>query len=380
MMDRLLANIPLDQLCYFLDDLCLASNSIKSHLDRLELILDKLLASNMLKQEVQFVGLTISQNGIRMNEDRIKAVSELRPPRSIKETQQVMGFLSYNRKFVKGFADLAKPIYSLIDKQRKKFQWTEGCQRSFEEIKKRISEGIVLTIPQVDDPQQSYTVTVDASQDGYCGELTHVQHGVRRTLAYFSKKVPEHKKIWSQSKLEFEAMVEAIEHWAIYLKGTKFHVKTNCLSLVELEKLFQKSNAAMIRRLIKLSEYQFTLEHVAGVENDVADFLSRYIHKKRVCNQSTQTDTLDAGDYVHRDDITHESVTCRLINISPHVTEQADSSNPTVDSMEVDPLIPVDFFTPDKNSSANIRPKPLTEADLASAIQPHHVSVTCISC
>ena len=371
MMDRLLANIPLDQLCYFLDDLCLASNSIKSHLDRLELILDKLLASNMrllpkkcdlLKQEVQFVGLTISQNGIRMNEDRIKAVSELRPPRSIKETQQVMGFLSYNRKFVKGFADLAKPIYSLIDKQRKKFQWTEGCQRSFEEIKKRISEGIVLTIPQVDDPQQSYTVTVDASQDGYGGELTQVQHGVRRTLAYFSKKVPEHKKIWSQSKLEFEAMVEAIEHWAIYLKGTKFHVKTDCLSLVELEKLFQKSNAAMIRRLIKLSEYQFTLEHVAGVENEVADFLSRYIHKKRVCNQSTQTDTLDTGDYVHRDDITHESVTCRLINISPHVTEQADSSNPTVDSMEVDPLIPVDFFTPDKNSSANIRPKPLTEA------------------
>ena len=63
-------------------------------------------------------------------------------------------------------------------------------------------------------------------------------------------------------------------------------------------------------------------------------------------------------------------MTCRLINIPPHVTGQADSSNPTVDSMEVDPLIPVDFFTPDKNSSANIRPKPLTEADLASAIQP----------
>ena len=60
-------------------------------------------------------------------------------------------------------------------------------------------------------------------------------------------------------------MVEAIQHWAIYLKGTKFHVKTDCLSL---EKLFQKSNAAMIRRLIELSEYQFTLEHVAGVKNE----------------------------------------------------------------------------------------------------------------
>ena len=368
MMDRLLNNIPLDQLCYFLDDLCLASNSIKSHLDRLELILNKLLASNMrllpkkcnlLKRQVQFIGLTISQEGIRMNEDRIKAVTEIQPPRSIKETQQVMGFLSYNRKFVKGFADLAKPIYSLIDKQSRKFQWTDECQRGFDEIKRRISEGITLTIPQVDDPHQSYTVTVDASLDGYGGELTQVQNGVQRTIAYFSKKVPQHKKQWSQSKLEFEAMVEAIEHWAIYLKGTKFHVKTDCLSLVELEKLFQKSNAAMIRRLIRLSEYQFTLEHVAGVNNEVADFLSRYIHKNRNCDQATQTDPIIT---------THESVTCRLINTSAQVDVQADNSHSQVVE-NVDTLIPANFFTPPQISpSPFIRCEPLTEADLASAI------------
>ena len=98
-----------------------------------------------------------------MNEDRIKAVNELPPPRSIKET--------YNRTFVKGFDELAKPIYGLIDKQKTKFQWTQDCPWGFEEIKRRISEEIVLTLPQVDDPQQSYTVTVNGSQDGYGAKL-----------------------------------------------------------------------------------------------------------------------------------------------------------------------------------------------------------------
>lgn len=384
MMDRLLANIPLDQLCYFLDDLCLASNCVKTHLDRLEIVLDKLLSSNMklmpdkcefLKKEVKFVGLTISQSGIRINEDRIKAVKELAPPRSLKEAQQVMGFLSYNRKFVRKFAELAKPIYSLIDK-KKKFSWTQACQRGFEEIKKRIAEGITLTIPQVDDPHKSYVVTMDASLDGYGAELSQLQDGERKTIAFFSKRVPEHKRQWSQSKLEFEALVEAIEHWAIFLKGTEFLVKTDCLSLVALEKLFAKSNATMIRRLNKLADYTFSLQHLAGEMNSVADFLSRYVHKKREHSRATQTEELKS------DTPDGEIVNCNLVtqNTGTPNLEQTDITN--CDSVTVDdkqdctdhednPLIPDKFYT-DEYIKLPDRPRmstPLmTEVDLTSEV------------
>lgn len=340
MMDRLLANIPLDQLCYFLDDLCLASNDVTAHLDRLELVLDKLKSSNMklmpkkcefLKREVRFVGLTISQEGIKIHEERVKAVVDIPPPRSVKEAQQVMGFLSYNRKFVRNFAELAKPIYNLIDKQ-KKFVWSRACQDGLDEIKRRIAEGITLTIPQVDDPSRSYIVTMDASQDGYGAELSQLQNGERKVVAYFSKRVPQHKRQWSQSKLEFEAMVEAIEHWAIYLKGTQFLVKTDCLSLVALEKLFAKTNATMIRRLNKLADYRFSLQHLAGTENGVADFLSRYLHKKRECSRATQTDIVES---VSSEQDCEEIVNCNLIETDL----REDSDTPA------EPLIPEDFFT-----------------------------------
>ena len=374
MMDRLLSNIPLDQLCYFLDDLCLASNCVESHLERLELILDKLLSSNMklmpkkcdfLKREVRFIGLTISQEGIRINEDRIKAVKDLAPPRTVKEAQQVMGFLSYNRKFVKNFAELAKPIYSLIDKH-KKFAWTRACQEGFEEIKRRIAEGITLTIPQVEDPHQSFVVTMDASQDGYGAELTQLQDGERKVIAYFSKRVPQHKRLWSQTKLEFEALVEAVEHWAIYLKSTEFLVRTDCLSLVALEKLFAKTNATMVRRLNKLADYRFRLQHLDAEANHVSDFLSRYIYKRRACNMATQT---EATEEQPPTDKTGENVNCNLVT--------ANSENSEVPHQDEEQLIPDHFFTVNNRqftascSDSEGRPQniELTEIDLVSSFE-----------
>lgn len=377
MMDRLLANIPLDQLCYFLDDLCLASNCIRTHLDRLELILDKLMSSNMklmpkkcefLKREVKFIGLTISQDGIRINEDRIKAVKEIVPPRTIKEAQQVMGFLSYNRKFVKNFAELAKPIYGLIDK-RKKFVWTRACQEGFDEIKRRIAEGITLTIPQVDDPHKSYIVTMDASQDGYGAELSQMQDGERKVIAYFSKKVPNHQRPWSQMKLEFMALVEALENWAIYLKSTEFLVRTDCLSLVALEKLFAKSNATMIRKLNRLAEFRFRLQHLDGEANMVSDFLSRYIHKRRVNNRAVQTD--ETTEKVVTEADTAEIVNCNLVT-SNYTSESSQQD------LDGDQLIPDDFFTFDNNYSTSDeiqqRDTTLTEYDLMNSSR----SLACI--
>ena len=128
-----------------------------------------------------------------INDERVKAVKDLPAPRNYKETQKVMGFLSYHRRFVKGFAGLAKPIYELLDKD-KKFAWSKECQAGFEEIKRRISEAINLTLPRVDDPDQSYVVTIDASEHGYGAELAQCQDGELKTIAFFSKRVPKHKR------------------------------------------------------------------------------------------------------------------------------------------------------------------------------------------
>ena len=299
MVDSLVDTIPLDQLAYFLDDLMVASMDVESHLQRLDLLLSKLANANLkltpakcelMKKKVEFVGITISEKGISVNNKRVSAVQNIPAPRTLKECQKVMGFLNYNRKFVKNFAGLAKPIYIMMDK-KKKFSWTQDCQEGFDEIKRRIAEGITLAIPRVDDPNESYVVTIDASELGFGAELAQWQDGELRTVAYFSKRVPHHKRQWSQHKLEFECLVETLQHFALYLKGTRFLVKTDCLSLLSLENMFKDSNATMIRRLNKLADFTFDIQHIGATANDTSDFLSRYLYKKRSQEVSTQTET-----------------------------------------------------------------------------------------
>ena len=169
--------------------------------------------------------------------------------------------------------------------------WNKECQAGFEGIKRRIAAEINLALPRVDDPNSSYEVTIDASEDGYGAELAQWQDGELRIVAYFSKGVPKHKKKWSQHKLEFECLIETLCHFSLYIKGCRFLVKTYCLSLkgCSLERMFLKSNATMIHSLNKIVVFAFDIQHIDGEANDTADFLSRYLYKRRTHDAATQT-------------------------------------------------------------------------------------------
>jgi hypothetical protein len=147
-------------------------------------------------------------------------------------------------------------------------------------------------------------------------------------------------------------MVAAIEHFAIYLKGTKtFVLRTGCLSLLSLEKLFAKSNATMIRKLNKLMDYQFTLKHVAGQDNGVCDFLSRYLHKRRECHTATQTDDTQ---------MKQETVTCNRVKRSDL---QSDDSAELAEY-----LIPPHLFSDEMDclDDENNRPGDATQLSMTS--------------
>ena len=299
-MSKLLASIPIEELIAFLDDLLLASDTVEEHIQRLDMVLTRFREAEMklspgkcafLQKEVQYVGLCVSKKGLRITDERVEAVKQIQRPSSLKETQSVLGFLNYNRKFVKNFAARAKPLYELLEKKSQKaFMWNERCEEALEDIKQEIAKGITLCIPDVEDPLNSYQVTIDASNNGLGAELTQIVEGERRLLAYFSRAVPKHKKSWGQTRLEFLALHAALKHWEIYLKGANsFKVLTDCESLLNLDTLFANCNALMTRKIQTLAGFRFRLGHIAGKSNDTADFLSRYLHKNRGRTIGTQT-------------------------------------------------------------------------------------------
>ena len=142
----------------------------------------------------------------------MQSILKLSPPKTKKQLPKVMGILDYNRKLVKNVAAFSQPLYALLHKDCK-FYWTDTCQHSFDELKRSIAGSVALCTPNVDDPLQSFHVTIDASKLGYGATLSQIRDGERRTCAFYSKAVTPHKKVWGATKLEFLAMFHAIEHW-----------------------------------------------------------------------------------------------------------------------------------------------------------------------
>ena len=301
MMYKLLSVIPIGALIYFFDDLLIGSKDVKSHIEKLRIVLERFRQANLklsaskcrfLQSEAKFVGLTISASGINMNEERVRALECIQSPKNKKELMSLLGFFGFNRKFIKNYALLTFPMYQLLRKTTA-FVWSKKCQENLDSLKSAIKDSTTLCIPEVNDPHSSYVIETDASQNAIAATLSQ-EIGVnreRRVIAYFSKNTSRHKRQWGQTRLEFLAMYHAIIHWDIYLRGTKFKIITDCRSLLFEKNLF-KNDAIMQRRIQRLAQYDFTLKYRAGEENVVPDFMSRYLCDHATAHKSCQTDTV----------------------------------------------------------------------------------------
>ena len=98
------------------------------------------------KEEIDFLGLIITEKGIRMDPNKVKAVTTWPTPMTKRELQQFLGFVNFYQRFVKGFAKIAKPLTKLMGKNE--WLWMELQQRAFEELKQEITSKRMLIIPK----------------------------------------------------------------------------------------------------------------------------------------------------------------------------------------------------------------------------------------
>ena len=94
----------------------------------------------------------VSQRGIEVNPDKIKAILDMAPPRTIKEVQRLTGRVASLGRFMSRSGDRCLPFFNTL-KKVKNFEWIEECQRSFEQLKEylaappllaKLNEGEVL--------------------------------------------------------------------------------------------------------------------------------------------------------------------------------------------------------------------------------------------
>ena len=174
----------------YLDDIIIFSKDKKNHKRHVKKVLNKIREANLkikitkcqwFLNEIKFVGHKVNQHGIQPDEDNVKKIRECRSPTDIRGVRRFLGMAQYYCTFIKGFADITRPLYDFTRKDNE-FEWTEAQQRAFNIIKEKLTEEPILAHPNWDKPFKLY---IDASDIGLEVILTQDDNnGKERVIAY----------------------------------------------------------------------------------------------------------------------------------------------------------------------------------------------------
>ena len=271
-----------DFVIVFLDDILIYSKTLEEHRIHVSKILsilrrEKLFAKEskceLFRSEVEFLGHIVGRTGLRMMEDKVKAVIDWPPPTKATEVRSFLGTIGYYRKFIKNFSGIAAPLTELT-KDTVKFEWQKEQDRAFRRLKSCIAEGQVLILP---DPNLPFVIHTDASGFAVGAVLSQDQQGKGlQPIAFMSKKMLDAETRYPVREQEFLAIVHALNTWRHYLHGSKFKivVKTDHHSL-QYFKTQPTLTGRQSRWLDIVAEFDFDIEYIDGKSNVVADGLSR---------------------------------------------------------------------------------------------------------
>lgn len=294
LMQRMFGDQQGQSLLLYLDDIVIYSSSVEQHLQRLEMVLGRLQKEGLkaklekcafFQQEVGYLGHVISSQGVSTDPKKIEAVANWRRPSQVSELRSFLGFASYYRRFVNGFAKLAGPLHQLVaelagTKPRKGSgqalgaAWTPQCEESFEALKSRLVSAPVLAYADFSRP---FILEIDASYSGLGAVLSQETDSGIRPVAYASRGLrPTERNMsnYSSMKLEFLGLKWAMtEKFREYLLGHKCIVFTdnNPLSYLQSSKL----GATEHRWAAQLASFDFDIKYWSGRSNRNADALSR---------------------------------------------------------------------------------------------------------
>jgi hypothetical protein len=262
----------------FIDDILIYSKSNKEHEKHFRLIMEKLREHKLYAKfskcefwlnKVGFLGHIISNEGIAVDPSKVTAVTEWEPPKNMGEIHSFLGLAGYYRRLIENFSKIAKPMTELLKKE-KKFVWTEACESSFQELKKRLVSAPVLCLA---DLEKEFQVYCDASQQGLGSVL--LQGG--RVAAYASRQLKKHETNYPTHDLELTSVVHALKTWRHYLMGKRCEVFTDHKSLKYI--FTQKDLNMRQRRWLELiKDCDLSLQYHPSKANVVADALSRKVY------------------------------------------------------------------------------------------------------
>ena len=219
-------------------------------------------------KEVPFMGHVISANGLKADPTKIQGIQEMPTPSSKEDVKRLLGMANYLQRFAPNLSEVTAPLRDLL-KEDNQFLWDAAQERSFQKLKKTISEAPVL---KFFDPKDSVEIQCDASDRGL--GCCIMQNG--QPCAYASRSMTDTEVHYAQIEKEMLSIVFAVERFEQCVYGRPVKVETD---YKPLESIFKKSLISAPKRLqrmlLRLQKFDLEVTYKKGTEMVLADTLSR---------------------------------------------------------------------------------------------------------
>ncbi|KAI0996740.1 hypothetical protein K3495_g11442 [Podosphaera aphanis] len=252
----------------YLDDIIIFSDGdLADHWVKVQQVLKRLRDAGLrldpqkcefASKEIKYLGFIISvKEGIKVDPDKVKAISTWEVPKNVKGVRSFLGFANFYRGFVKNFAEISNPLLNLT-KKGSPFRWVDQHERAFNELKRWFITAPILAIWN-----ESRKTVLETDSSGWATGVCLSQYddkGCLHPVAYYSKKLAPAECNYGIHDKELLSIIRCLKEWRGELIGLQepFEILTDHNNL----KYFmttQKLTERQVRWSQFLSQFNFQL-------------------------------------------------------------------------------------------------------------------------
>nr|GEU73963.1 reverse transcriptase domain-containing protein [Tanacetum cinerariifolium] len=226
--------------------------------------------SHFMVKEGIVLGHKMSKKGIEVDKAKIKVISKLPHPTTVKGIRSFLGHAGFYRRFIKDFSKISRPMTHLLE-INSPFIFSNERIQAIRTLKDKLTEAPILIAPNWDQP---FELMCDASDYAVGAVLGQRIEKHFWPIHYASKTMNQAEANYTTTEKEMPAVVYAFENFRSYLIMNKSIIYTDHSTL---KYLFAKKDAKarLLHWILLLHEFDFKVIDTRGAENYAADHLPR---------------------------------------------------------------------------------------------------------
>ena len=260
------------------DDILVWGTNETEHDSRLIKVLDRARLRNLKlnktkcqfkKQEITYLGLVLTKDGLKPDPRKTQAIIDMTPPTSREALQRFLGMITYLSKFIPNLSQTAAPLRALLEKDTE-WQWHQEHLQSFSTLKHLASSAPALAYF---NPSHPVKLSVDASSKGLGAVLLQNDH----PIAYASRALTDTQQRYAQIEKEMLAVVFGCTKFHDYIYGMPdVEVESDHKPLEAiLRKPLHQAPLRLQKMIMTTQKYSLNVTYRPGKQLVLADTLSR---------------------------------------------------------------------------------------------------------